>query len=191
MKSRLIVITALLLGVITVYAQDFSEKKGYFKFGPKFGLDLNTDINNLPSGEDIMGELEGNYQVALFGQIGRRLYLQPEVVYAVQSVTDDNGDKQNYEYLRVPFHLGVKLFDIGLLSLHISGGAIYTHSLSTPGATFDMDNLNYQIGVGVDIFDFITTDIRYTLAKDVPFADQISNFTENGGLLNITVGLKL
>ncbi len=189
MKLRLFLMLTLLAVLTTAVAQD-DEKKGYFKFGPKFGLDLNADINNLPSGDDLLGELEGNYQVGLFAQFGKRLYFQPEVMYAVQSVTDSNGEKENYEYLRVPLHVGIKFFDIGLLSLHISGGAIYTHALKE-SFRFTADNLNYQVGVGVDLFDFITTDIRYTLAKGVPFADQVTEFTEKGGMVNITVGLKL
>lgn len=189
MKLKFYLTIAFFAILLTAYAQD-EEKKGYFKFGPKFGLDLNADINNLPSGNDILGELEGNYQAGLFAQIGKRLYIQPEVLYAVQSVTAINGDKENIEFVRVPLHVGVKFFDIGLLSLHVSGGAIYTHALKESFG-FTADNLNYQVGVGVDVFDFITTDIRYTLAKGVSFADQVSDFSEKGGMVNITVGLKL
>lgn len=190
MKLRIFLTLILVTAIISANAQDEQEKKGYFKFGPKFGLDLNADINNLPSGNDILGELEGNYQAGLFAQFGKRLYIQPEVLYAVQSVTGTTGEKENYEFVRVPLHVGVKFFDIGLLSLHVSGGAIYTHALSE-SFSFTTDNLNYQVGVGVDLFDFITTDIRYTLAKGVSFADQVSEFTEKGGMVNITVGLKL
>ena len=189
MKLRLLVAVTFLIGVLMVSAQE-EEKKGYFKFGPKFGLDLNADFNNLPSGNQILGELEGNYQVGAFAQLGKRLYFQPEVMYAVQSFTDGQGVKNNVESLRVPLHVGLKFFDIGLLSLHISFGAMYTHEMEKT-FKFDKEKLNYQVGVGVDVFNFITTDIRYTLAKDVSFADQVSDFTEKGGMVNITVGLKL
>lgn len=182
----------LLFISISVLASSQSEtKKSNFKFGPKFGMDLNADWNNMPTGDDISGTMKENYQFGAFVQIGRRLYLQPEVLYAIQNV-DNNGVNEVIESLRIPAHIGLKLIDIGLLSLHITGGAQYTLPLnSTTSTPFDINDLEYQFGAGVNILGFITTDIRYTFAKDATFGEQLTNFTENGGLVNITVGLRL
>lgn len=182
----------LLFISISVLASSQSDtKKSNFKFGPKFGMDLNADFNNMPTGDEISGTLKENYQFGAFVQIGRRLYLQPEVLYAIQNV-DNNGVNEVIESLRIPAHIGLKLIDIGLLSLHITGGAQYTLPLnSTTSTPFDINDLVYQFGAGVNILGFITTDIRYTFAKDATFGEQLTNFTENGGLVNITVGLRL
>lgn len=173
---------------LSAYAQN--RNGNYVKIGPKLGLDINADIHNLPSGEEIVGQLENNNQVGIFAQFGRKLYLQPELMYAVQNYTDNLGNRSNNKYLRVPLHAGLKFFNLGFLSLHVSAGAIYTQRLED-SFSISAEKLNYQLGLGVDLLDFITTDIRYTLAKDIPVGEQLSNFSEQGGLINFSVGLKL
>jgi len=193
MKTNFFLLSLLLLSIgFQLSAQDDTneQKKAYIKFGPKFGLDLNANLNNLPTGTDISNELKGNYQFGGFMQFGRRLYFQPEFMYAVINTTDVQNEPTSLEFYKIPVHIGLKFFDIGLLSLHISGGAIYTH-IGGEAFTFDKEKIAYQIGAGVDIFDFITTDIRYTLAKGKTLADQMNDFTANGGTINLTVGLKL
>ena len=191
MKAKFFLLLLLFGTVLQLAAQDEVEtKKSYIKFGPKVGLDLNTNFNDLPNGNDFANELKGNYQFGGFLQFGRKLYFQPEFMYAVINTTDDQDQAISYEFYKVPVHIGLKFFDIGLLSLHISGGAIYTHK-GGEAFSFDKEKISYQIGAGVDVFDFITTDLRYTLKKGVTLADQINDFTANGGVINLTVGLKL
>ncbi|MDD2285328.1 MAG: hypothetical protein PHQ11_08030 [Paludibacter sp.] len=166
-------------------------EKFYFRYGPKFGLNLTADFNNPPEnfGDDFASQLEGNYQLGGFIQMGKKLYFQPEFHYAVQKI--QNGEEvDTFEKLKIPVHVGLKFFDIGLLSLHISGGAMYTHNINET-FSFDLNKLEYQIGAGIDLFDFITTDLRYTLRQGKTLAEQISDFQENGGVINLTVGLKL
>jgi hypothetical protein len=191
MKAKIFLLLLLFGTTFQLAAQEETEtKKSYFKFGPKVGLDLNTNLNNLPSGTQLSDELKGNYQFGAFMQFGKRLYFQPEFMYAVINTTDEQDEQVALEYYKVPVHIGVKFFDIGLLSLHVSGGAIFTHK-GGDAFSFGKEKINYQIGAGVDVFDFITTDLRYTLKKGVSLADQINDFTTNGGTINVTVGLKL
>jgi hypothetical protein len=173
------------------FAQDYDNsesKKPYFKFGPKFGVNLNADLNNLPNMDQLAAQ--GNYQIGGFLQMGRKLYIQPEFHYAVQKSQVENEEVITDEFYKIPVHVGLKFFDIGLLSLHISGGAMYTHN-TKESFSFSADKLEYQIGAGVDVFDFITTDIRYTLRKGKTLCEQISDFQQSGGIVNLTVGLKL
>jgi hypothetical protein len=167
--------------------KDSNHDAFYFKFGPKFGLNLNADLNNFPNLAELAAQ--GNYQIGGFLQMGKKIYLQPEFYYAVQKM-QVGDDINTYENFRVPVHVGLKILDIGLVSLHISGGAMYTLNKGDE-VSFDTNKLEYQIGAGVDIFDFITTDIRYTLRKDKTLNEQIGDFQENGGVFNLTVGLKL
>jgi len=189
MKTKLLILIFVAVSGMFAYSQSNSDEKFYFRYGPKFGLNLNADLNNLPSNVDqVTSQLQGNYQIGGFLQMGKRLYFQPEFHYAVQKV--QNGDQiDTFEKLKVPVHIGLKFFDIGLLSLHVSGGAMYTHN-SGEAFAFDTEKLEYQLGAGIDIFDFITTDLRYTLRQGRTFAEQISDFQENGGIINLTVGLK-
>ncbi|MEA4935570.1 MAG: outer membrane beta-barrel protein [Paludibacter sp.] len=191
MKAKFFLLLLFFGIILQLTAQEEgTTKKTYIKFGPKVGLDLNTNLSDLPSGSQLSEELKGNYQFGGFLQFGKRLYFQPEFMYAVINTTNEQNEKVALEYYKVPVHIGVKFFDIGLLSLHVSGGAVYTHK-GGDAFSFDKEKINYQIGAGVDVFDFITTDLRYTLKKDVSLADQINDFTTKGGTINITVGLKL
>lgn len=174
---------------LIAYSQDSSDSdKFYLKFGPKFGLNLNTDLKNMPNQEQLAAQ--GNYQLGGFLQIGKKLYLQPEFHYAVQKKQGEGEEIITDESYKIPVHIGLKFFDIGLLSLHISGGAMYTQKTKET-FSFSADKLEYQLGAGVDVFDFITTDIRYTLRKDRTLGEQISDFQQYGGTINLTVGLKL
>lgn len=191
MKTKILFFVALLgLGTLAM-AQTDSPKKSIVSFGVKAGIDLNADINDLPS---LPGQIEGvmkdNYMIGAFARLGNRLYLQPEAYYVVQNVEED-GVITSVGSVRVPVHAGLKLIDIGLVSIHITGGAMLPIPLnSTEPFAFDVEKLQYQVGVGVGVLGFITTDIRYTLAKDIPFAQQITDFTQNGGMVNVTVGIK-
>lgn len=191
MKAKIFLLVLLFGTAMQLFTQEEVEtKKAYIKFGPKVGLDLNTNLNNLPSGTQLSDELKGNYQFGAFMQFGKRLYFQPEFMYAVINTTDNQNETVALEYYKVPVHVGVKFFDIGLLSLHVSGGVIYTHK-GGDAFNFDKEKINFQIGAGVDVFDFITTDLRYTMIKGKTLAEQINDFTTNGGTINVTVGLKL
>jgi hypothetical protein len=193
MKTKFFLILVLFgLTIAPAFAQDeTTEESGfYFRYGPKVGMNLNADLNNLPSDINVITDnFKDNYMFGAFAQLGKRLYLQPEFYYSVQNVMVGSVATK-IEKIKVPLHLGLKFFDIGLLSLHISGGAMYTQNAGEE-FKFDMTKLEYQVGAGVDVLDFITTDIRYTLRQGVSLADQIDNFATNGGIVNLTVGLKL
>ena len=191
MKTKLPILLFFAACSLVVFSQDYDSSdsdKFYLKFGPKFGLNLNADLNNMPNMDQLAAQ--GNYQIGGFLQMGRKLYLQPEFHYAVQKRQGENDDVVTDEFYKIPVHVGLKFFDIGLLSLHISGGAMYTHK-TTDTFSFDVNKLEYQIGAGVDVFDFITTEIRYTLRKGRTWGEHIEDFKTNGGVLNLTVGLKL
>lgn len=121
--------------------------------------------------------------------MGKKLYIQPEFHYAVYKyLADDNIS--SIEQFKVPVHIGVKFLDIGLLSLHLSGGAMYTHNTGED-FVFDKRKVKYQVGAGIDLFDFITTDFRYSFKQGKSLDEQVTDFRENGGAINLTVGLKL
>ncbi len=186
MKTRIFLLFVF-IGLATYSFAQYSPQKPNIKFGPKFGIDLNADPNNLDGIVDQANEsLSEGYQFGAFVQFGKRLYIQPEFYYSILKISET----ENFESIRVPVHLGLKLLDIGLVSLHITGGALYEQPTKTDFA-FKVEDLRYQFGVGVNILGFITTDLRYTFNKGETLGEQITNFTEKGGLINFTVGLRL
>jgi hypothetical protein len=169
----------LLLGLSAyLFAQDESKDEKKFWLGPKFGLDVSSSTADLNSLSD---QLKQNYQVGMFLQLGKKIYFQPEIYYA--SYTTNQTTKINY--VKAPMMLGWQIFDIGLISLHLNGGPSYLKQLdSTEKAV-----INWELGAGVNILGFITTDLRYTFQKGS--ITQVEQLITNGGMVNLTVGLRL
>ena len=84
--------------------------------------------------------------------------------------------------------VGLKFLDIGLLSLHLKGGPQFRFPLDNSDKPTGKMSLDWQVGAGVDILGFITTDLRYTLQSGKSLDEQAKNIGTSG--LNLTVGLK-
>jgi hypothetical protein len=163
------------------------EKKPTFWIGPKFGLDISSETRDI---ETVQDGLKDNYQAGILMQFGRTLYLQPEIYYATQKVTSLSGTS-SINSIRVPLMLGLRFFNLGLFSLHVTGGPAFSFKLDDADKISGEKAMTWQVGAGVDVLGFITTDLRYTVKSGVSVADQISQFTTNPSVLNLTVGLKL
>ena len=108
MKTKLVILCALLISVLSIYAQDDNEeKKSKIWYGPKVGVDI--PVSMLANPELITGQMNGNYQAGGFVRFGDKLFLQPEVYYASYKY-----NATSYEYLKVPVMLGLRILDIGL-----------------------------------------------------------------------------
>lgn len=185
MKLKYLMLIALGLVSLHTWAADNEEKEKDKKlwFGPKFGLDVVSSTSNIAG---LTEQLKNNYQLGFFAQLGEKYYLKPEIYYA--SYTTDAVTAVKINYLKAPMMLGVRLFDIGLLSLHLNGGPSYLKQLDSDAAGV----WNWEAGVGVGVLGFITTDLRYTFQKGTSSGiTQIEQLINNGGMLNLTVGLRL
>jgi hypothetical protein len=197
MNTKLFLGILLMAFALTVSAQDDTyyqektpSKEKFFKYGIKAGYDMHPitfDVN------EITEQLKGGYQAGIFLQFGRRLYLQPELYYAAYTNPASSISSEKITYLRVPVMLGLRLINLGIISAHLQGGPVFNSLLSDVQAGFSIDKFtyNWQVGVGVDIFGFITADARYTLLDGVEFTDQFTNFNPETATLNLTLGLKL
>lgn len=155
-------------------------------YGPKIGLDLSTSTRNL---NQINSQLETNYQIGGFIQFGKKLYFQPEAYFASYAMREPiNSNSNNINFFKAPLMIGYKFFDIGLISLHLNTGPTYTKEIS---GTTD-GSWRWEAGIGGNILGFITTDLRYTFKNNSESsAQQMENLITNGGMINLTVGLRL
>jgi hypothetical protein len=168
---------------VTTVTSTPTEKKHKFWFGPKFGLDIPSNSLN-----KIGDQLNTNYRFGLFAQFGRTLYFQPEIYYASYKTT---ATSKSTNYIKMPLMIGLKFLDLGLFSLHIMTGPSLSFKLDDNDALTGYSESSWQLGAGVDVLGFITSDIRYKILKGVSLGDQISKFSTNPNILNLTVGLKL
>ncbi len=196
MKTKFIVIFIFIIAAgafaqdDTYYPPKQSNKEKFFKYGIKAGFNIHPITFNP---EEITEQLKNGYQAGIFFQLGQRLYLQPELYYAVYSNPASSISAEKIAYLRAPVMLGLRLINLGIVSAHLQGGPVFNTLLSDvqTGLSPDKFTYNWQIGVGVDVFGFITADVRYTLIDGVEITDQFTNFNPETATLNLTVGFKL
>jgi hypothetical protein len=195
MKTKSILFSLFFISLSFVgFAQETAsapveKPKAKIWYGPRFGLDIANFTTNVNS---ITDQLKSNYQAGLMVQFGQKLYLQPEVYYAAKkSIVAGGADST---YIKVPVFLGLRIFDIGLISLHIMGGPQFVFPFEK--SNFDKNNkiadgmmpISWQVGAGVDVLGFITADLRYTMQDGKAISDQAKSIATAG--LNLTVGLK-
>jgi hypothetical protein len=83
---------------------------------------------------------------------------------------------------------GWEVFDIGLVGLHLNGGPSYLKQLDSEEKAV----INWEVGGGVNVLGFITADLRYTIQKGSTNGfTQVEQLIANGGMVNLTVGLRL
>jgi hypothetical protein len=172
-----------------------SVKKRNFWYGPRVGLDLATPTLNQ---DDIKAQLKSNYQIGLFMQIGRKIYLQPEVYITVEKEkrvlsVGAVPEEVMVNSLKVPVLIGIKLIDIGIISAHVMAGPVGSFFLSESQTNSEIvrqkADYNLQVGGGVDLLGFVNLDVRYAVDLNDQVKEQLSNLAwENG--VNVTLGLK-
>lgn len=176
--------------------QEKKNKSHNFWYGFKVGTDLATPTIDE---EVIKAQIKCNYQVGMFFQFGRKIYLQPEFYYAVRNVNQEltfNSMPEDLKVnsIKVPVLIGIKIIDLKIISAHLMGG---------PMGTFDLDegkiesknilkNIDYklQLGAGVDVLGFITLDVRYAVNLNEDLKSELNNLNWKSGV-NVTLGLKL
>jgi hypothetical protein len=192
MKTKSLFLSLFLVSLSVIgYAQDAStttveKPKAKIWFGPKFGLDLTNFTTNVT---DITNQLGTNYQAGLLCQIGEKLYLQPEIYYASYKTAAGTADSSRTNFIKAPIMLGVRILDIGLVSVHIMGGPQFSLQLDNKDQLTGAQTLTWQVGAGADVLGFITADLRYTIQSG-SIATQVQNFSLDKTGLNLTVGLK-
>lgn len=199
MKNFLsVIVFCLVLFTGICYAQDQSstetkENKPNFWFGPKVGVDLfrpTIDQN------EILVQIESNYQAGFFMQFGRKFYIQPEFYYAVQKErTEQLTNKEvTINTLKVPLMLGMRLINLKVISAHIMAGPsasfLLKESVIDPAHARQKSNFFLQGGGGIDLLGFITLDVRYSVDLNNSMNDQIKQLSW-GSSVNVTLGLKL
>lgn len=145
-----------LLGV-TAFAQSGSG------FGIKAGLNYNGNGNFFNSAETVLEGTERNagFHAGVFGKIGNRLYLKPELIYTNTTSNYNEGDLK-IQKLDLPVLVGTKI--IG--PLHVFGGPAFQFILDSEFDDITVDNIEndftvgLNVGIGVNLANF-GIDLRY------------------------------
>lgn len=153
--------TLLTVVLACICATTFAQKDS--GFGIKGGLNYSANGDYFESIGAAARNPDRNvgYHIGLFGKIGNRVYLRPELVYTNIS-SDYDDDEFKMRKLDLPVLLGIKL--IG--PIHVYGGPAFQYILDTEfdGITInDVENdfsVGLNLGAGVSLGK-IGIDLRY------------------------------
>ncbi len=197
------VIVVLVALFSNVYSQDSnvenekkeSNKKHNVWFGLRGGMDLETPTIDT---EEIKTQLNSNYQFGAFVRLGKKLFIQPEVYYAVRNeqhtfAQAPKQEKVMVNSLKVPVLLGIRIINLGVVSAHVMAGPMGTMFLSQSHTEHEIERTKYeykvQLGGGVDVLGFITVDVRYSVNLNDNIKEELNQLRFNDGV-NVTLGLK-
>lgn len=198
MKRAVLVITILFLGC-TSFAQ--------LTFGPKVGFTMSKLKTNF---EEIKEEVKPGFQFGAFVRIGKKVYLQPELMFVTKGgiIKSEAGlntkTKVNLSTIQVPVIAGYKLINLEVVNLRILAGPAFSFitnkelTISTDNGEQTIKDTNlkdaiwsFNLGAGVDVLMF-TLDVRYEWGLNNiydPQGGQDQDMKNN--LWNVSLGWKI
>lgn len=150
-------------------------------FGIKGGLNYNANGDYFDAAEDAIKDPSRNigYHIGVFGKLGNRLYVRPEVIYT-KTKSDYDGDTFDMSKLDVPVLVGTKV--IG--PLHVFAGPAFQYILDSEFDGISSNRIESDFTVGLNIgagvnLGKLGIDVRYERGFSNNEADFInSNVTE-------------
>lgn len=174
--KKTVLITILLLSGFLSIAQNGSG------FGLKGGINYTGNGDFFNSAENAIQSPDRNvgYHVGVFGKLGNKIYLRPELVYTSTTSGYNEGDLK-LNKLDVPVLLGLKV--IG--PLHIFAGPAFEYILNSKFDGVTIDDIENDFTVGLNIgagvsFGKLGIDVRYERG----FNENELNFI-NSNILNL------
>ncbi|RRQ47465.1 PorT family protein [Maribacter algicola] len=172
MKKTLF-LTVMLLTGLTAMAQSGSG------FGIKGGLNYAGNGNYFDSTRDAFENPDKNlgYHLGIFGKLGGKIYVRPELVYTKISSTYENDDFKMSK-LDAPVLLGINV--IG--PLHVFAGPSFQYILDTEFDGVTLGNVENDFTVGLNIgagvnLGKLGIDLRYERG----FSENEVNFINTTG----------
>lgn len=157
MKNSFFIAVFLILVTTVSYAQSTNG------FGIRAGVNYNANGDYLETVTDNAQSPDRNvgYHFGLFGKIGNKVYLKPEVVYTTTK-SDYDSDSFEMQKIDAPILLGYKI--LGPLSVFAGPSFQYILDSEFEGITInDIENdfsIGFNFGVGIN-FKKIGIDLRY------------------------------
>lgn len=200
----------LTIALLTIVLSTYAQLPFTFDLGIKAGINSNqvntssATINNI-NYTNFTSTGKSGFDFGIFARLGgKRLYLQPELLYCQQN--GQSGDalvtqNLNLKTIQVPVLLGFKLINLRVASLRAFTGPAMSYVLTSSNLemnlpNFDPKNLknniwNWQLGAGIDILKF-TFDIRYSWGLSNTSEGNLNNigFVNKVKAMTFSVGFK-
>lgn len=201
MKRILLVVIIIAVSGITGMAQIPG-----FSIGPKVGYNSNRLTTNIDS---ITSDPDGAFQFGGFMRIGRKTYLQPEVIYVVKGgVLNDvfHGENRSQQIelksITIPVLVGVTPMAEKSFNFRLMAGPAFSYVSQKYVKPLDLLSswpirstedirqmlLSLQVGAGIDLW-FLTFDVRYEMGFSNIYSGNESLNVRNN-LINFGLGIK-
>jgi len=205
MKKSILTIT-----LMTMVLSTFAQLPFTFDLGLKAGINSNqintsnATINNI-NYTNFTSPGKSGFDFGVFARLGgKRLYLQPELLYCQQKGQSSNAlvtQDLNIKTIQVPVLLGFKLINLKVASLRAFTGPSMSYVLTSSNIKMNLPNFdpknfknniwNWQLGAGVDILKF-TFDVRYQWGLSNTSDGTLNNvgFVNKVNSLTFSIGFK-
>lgn len=154
------IIAIIVLSIVTISSIEAQEGSG---FGLRAGINYNTNgdyFNSISMASEDPTAAVG-FHAGLFGKLGNKLYLKPELVYTKTKTEYSTGDF-NLQKLDAPVLVGIKL--IGPLSAFAGPSFQYIIDTDFENATIEDIEDDFSVGLNFGVavnFNKIGIDLRY------------------------------
>lgn len=168
--KKLLVTTLILVTGLT-----FAQNKA--NFGLKAGLNYNANGDYFESVSTNAETPDRNigWHVGVYGQLGKRLYFRPELVYT-NTKSDYNSNEFTMKKLDMPLLFGVKV----LGPINVFGGPALQYILDTDFGNISINNVENDFTIGLNFgigasFNKFGLDLRYERGLSENEATFVSN----------------
>ena len=209
-KRLSIVLLVLLVSSTTMLV----DAQKIFSFGVKAGYNMTLKrVQPISPSENPTFEIQHGFQngfnVGIYGRIGRRFYLQPEVQYhyfAYNSQVPDasaNAERKKYvvSTVDVPILVGYTLVDADMFKLRVMAGPRFSFNAGStkPNSWSEFTEstrdtrIGLDCGLGFDVWRF-NLDVRYNLFSDMYKLQTAEGIMQKGKVLNqfeISLGFRI
>jgi hypothetical protein len=174
MKNLFLILLVAIVVPSTAFAQTTNG------IGIKGGLNYNANGKYVESITENAKNPDRNvgYHIGLFGKIGNKLYLKPEIVYT-KTKSDYDDDSFEMQKLDAPILVGLKV--LGPISVFAGPSFQYILDTEFEGVTIDDIEEDFSVGlnfgVGVN-FKKVGIDLRYERG----FSENEGTFIGNNGV---------
>lgn len=185
MNKTLLLISALLIGITTINAQE-----------SRYGIRIGANLSSISS-DDITGDLDKNRIGVVVGffadyALTQKLRLQPELQYSGQG----NKDKDlRVNYLQVPIIFKYNITDLINVQLGPQAGIKIWEWEDNQANIADFSTFDFAgvAGIGVNITDNFFVDLRYAFGLSNVFDKDGSSIEIDGTSRNLqlSVGYRL
>lgn len=169
--------------LIALFGVLLTSANAQFKFGLRGGFSSENvkseNLNFFPNDGDTLtvgiADVNGGYHFGVFMRVGKKFYVQPEVLFnadraefTLRDLSDPEGRtrirKEKYQYVDVPLMLGWKMG-----AFRLQGGPVAHFHLDTKSdlkakenfeRIFEETTYGYQAGAGLDIWN-VSLDVKY------------------------------